>query len=187
MDFVFGGCEISLIAAIDFTLINGPQEHPKSLHTVKKSKRSRSPSRKEQVHEGDQEEAGHPRVLRHGRLHTCAWIWSQAASFLQHRVALLRPQRQHLRSRHARRRGHHKRLPALHLTALVPRSVSYGAHNKARTRIGNLRGVHAGAVCVFFDEFSQPALLYSADLYEWHHQRLSNDLRRSQEEHHCPH
>ncbi len=32
LDYVFGGCEISLAVAIDFTLSNGDPNDPKSLH-----------------------------------------------------------------------------------------------------------------------------------------------------------
>lgn len=32
LDYVFGGCEISLSLAIDFTLSNGDPNDPKSLH-----------------------------------------------------------------------------------------------------------------------------------------------------------
>jgi hypothetical protein len=32
LDYVFGGCEISLGLAIDFTLSNGDPNDPKSLH-----------------------------------------------------------------------------------------------------------------------------------------------------------
>ena len=33
LDFIFGGCEIGLSIAIDFTLSNGDPNHPDSLHT----------------------------------------------------------------------------------------------------------------------------------------------------------
>jgi Copine len=38
LDYVFGGCEISLGIAIDFTLSNGDPKDPKSLHYFDKNK-----------------------------------------------------------------------------------------------------------------------------------------------------
>lgn len=38
LDYVFGGCEISLSIAIDFTLSNGDPRDPKSLHYFDPSK-----------------------------------------------------------------------------------------------------------------------------------------------------
>lgn len=38
LDFIFGGCEIGLSIAIDFTLSNGAPTHPESLHSVNLNK-----------------------------------------------------------------------------------------------------------------------------------------------------
>ena len=38
LDYVFGGCEISLSVAIDFTLSNGNPNEPESLHLFNSNK-----------------------------------------------------------------------------------------------------------------------------------------------------
>ena len=38
LDYVFGGCEISLSVAIDFTLSNGNPNEPESLHFFNSNK-----------------------------------------------------------------------------------------------------------------------------------------------------
>lgn len=38
MDFIFGGCEIGLTIAIDFTLSNGEPNNPNSLHYLNMQK-----------------------------------------------------------------------------------------------------------------------------------------------------
>lgn len=38
LEYVFGGCEINLNIAIDFTLSNGPPSNPDSLHNMDPNK-----------------------------------------------------------------------------------------------------------------------------------------------------
>jgi hypothetical protein len=38
LDYIFGGCEIALVIAIDFTLSNGEPQKPDSLHYFDMSK-----------------------------------------------------------------------------------------------------------------------------------------------------